>query len=205
MKSNKLIYSILISIIIVICVIILLNIIADKTNQSENEIVDVTNVESNSNVTKNEVDEDGIPYLYIEYNNSKIKGSKYDFSSLFNDFGNIRVTGEDFIRYWNIDENQEIITINCEDIYDMNFYSSNGSVFSIEGKVGLEYKDGDRYVARSKGSKHALIVDKEKGSNIIVGVSTGNPNVSKINIYKIHYEDIGDVYYAFRFNCVEKE
>lgn len=87
----------------------------------------------------------------------------------------------------------------------MFFSSSNGKEFSVEEYVSLQYKEENMYASYSKGIKDMLILsNKEKGNNITVGISSSNAENYNLKIYRINYDDIGDVYYAFRFKCIKK-
>lgn len=165
----------------------------------------IRNKKIDNNIIRDDVDENGIPYLLLEYEDYKIKSSNYDFSKLFDDSYTKPITAEEFNNYWNIFEEQDIITINDYNIYNMFFSSSNGKEFSVEEYVSLQYKEENMYASYSKGIKDMLILsNKEKGNNITVGISSSNAENYNLKIYRINYDDIGDVYYAFRFKCIKK-
>lgn len=201
MIKKRYMYLLLFIIVIMFSVLILYQ----RVNKNHNGNIQAKNEEFNrgSNI---------IPDLYVEYNGKKIKGTRIDenynferleFEEPIHSINDIFSSSE-FYELWNMNEEQEIIDIkSSENIYYMKFYTLNKSNFSIEKVIGLVFSEGSIAPSMNIAYKDGIIISENNGNSMVVGISCGKPGGKRVSIYKLHFDDIGDIYYSFKFNCIE--
>ena len=155
--------------------------------------------------SKSSVDEEGIPYIYIEGNNQKVKAVRHDeYEQLFNKLFLDNNEG----KYYSVNEfydmfetiNDSAIEYEADDVVYFNMYSSNNSEFSIEAKMDLKCTYDSTVTSITGATKDTIFMDKEKGNLINVGFTKSftdiNSNKDIIKVFKINFKEYGTHYYC---------
>ena len=200
MKKNKLVITILLFIIILTVSILFILTSINNNKKIKDYFNNANIVDETENLT--------IPSVYLLVDNTPIEGvnlgiefNKEYFEKKYKREGlsSWIMYKEEYEEFWNLFNFQKIIELKKDEIKYFKIYSTTNKNFTVEGVNSLSFNDNSLAASLSGGTKESIIF-KENSDEKYIGLSTSMFG-RKIIMYKINFEDTGDLYYVFGCDC----